>query len=104
MKRTLAALLALGLLVAGTAAQEAEKPLPDWREVASTRALLWPWYNKAAKRFDIPAAGLVQLFAETAKVSVRFDQIALERLPATALIVADGTEPPGLFDLCQVVL
>lgn len=105
MKRTFAALIGLSLLlVAGATAQDAEKPLPEWRDVASTRALLWPWFNKTAKRFDIPADGLVQLFAETAKVTVRFDQTALERLPHAALVIADGAEPPGLFDLCQEVL
>lgn len=105
MKRTLAAVAVfLVLLLSAANAQDPAPAPPDWRKLKTTNAFLWKYLQKDSKRHDVPPLALVQQFAEAAKVSVRFDEPSLARMPAISLALGEGAETPVLFDLCQLAL
>jgi len=105
MKRTLAAVFICALvLLSAASAQDPAPAQPNWRTLKTSAASLWKYWNKDAKRFDIQCVPLVQQFAESAKVSVKFDEPALTRIAPMSLVIGDGAEPPLMFDLCQLAL
>ncbi|MBX3473806.1 MAG: hypothetical protein KF754_05445 [Planctomycetes bacterium] len=104
MTRMTAAVILLVVCMLGFASGQAAETRPDWRTVRTSTAFLWKYWQKDAKRYEVPALALVQQFAESAKVAVRFDEPSLVRVAPVSLVLGEGAEPPALFDLCQMAL
>lgn len=105
MKRTLAAVAVCSLLLLSAAnAQDPAPAPPDWRKLKTTNAFLWKYLNREAKRFEVPLVPLIQHFAESAKVAIKFDEPTLSRVAPMHLVIGEGAEAPLQFDLCQIAL
>jgi hypothetical protein len=105
MKRaTVALVLASLALLSFASAQETPAGPPNWRKLRSTAAFLGKFWNREARRYDLQALPLLQAFADSAKVTIRYDEPTMLRVAPVALAVGEGAEPPSQFDLVQLAL